>query len=71
MRTDIGKFLIVVGLTLIVFGLFLHSKLKFGWIGHLPGDINIKRDNFQFYFPLTTCLLISALVTVFFRIFRK
>ena len=35
----------------------------FGWVGHLPGDIFIKREQFTFYFPVMTCLVISLLVT--------
>jgi hypothetical protein len=63
--TDLGKWLIFVGVFLIVFGLvlLLVEKLPLGF-GKLPGDIFIKRDNFTFYFPLATSLLISLLLTL-------
>jgi hypothetical protein len=62
---DIGKWLIFVGMFFIVFGLILllFQKLPFSF-GKLPGDILIKRDNFTFYFPLATSLLISLLLTL-------
>ena len=40
-------------------------------LGRLPGDIRIERENFRFYFPLTTCLLLSVLVSLVFWVFRK
>jgi len=63
--TDLGKWLIFVGVFFIVLGLILllFQKLPFG-LGKLPGDIFIKRDNFTFYFPLATSLLISLLLTL-------
>lgn len=63
--TELGKWLIFVGVFFIVFGLFLLlvEKLPFGF-GRLPGDIFIKKDNFAFYFPLATSLLISLLLTL-------
>jgi hypothetical protein len=63
--TDLGKWLIFVGVFFIVFGLvlLLVEKLPFGF-GKLPGDIFIKRDSFTFYFPLATSLLISLLLTL-------
>jgi len=63
--TDLGKWLIFVGVFFIVFGLvlLLVQKLPFGF-GKLHGDIFIKRDNLTFYFPLATSLLISLLLTL-------
>ncbi len=55
-------------MTLIVFGFFIH------YVGRLPGDIYIKRDNFVFYFPITTSILLSVVASllfyIFFRFFR-
>jgi hypothetical protein len=60
---SIGKNLVFVGIILlIVGGLFMLSG-KFPFIGNLPGDISIKRDNFSFYFPLTTSILLSILLS--------
>jgi len=55
-----SRFLIVLGITILVLGLLWPFLSRMG-LGRLPGDIIIKRDNFTFYFPLMTCLLISLL----------
>jgi hypothetical protein len=67
----IGKFLIVVGLVVVGAGLLLLLSDKIQWLGRLPGDITIKRDNFTFYFPLATCILISVIVSLILWFFRK
>jgi hypothetical protein len=66
-----GKILLVAGLVLAGIGLILVLSDKIGWIGKLPGDIIIKRENFTFYFPLATCILISVVLTLLFWLFRK
>ena len=66
-----GKILLVAGLVLAGIGLLLMLSDKIGWIGKLPGDIIIKRENFTFYFPLATCILISVVLTLLFWLFRK
>ena len=38
--------------------------MNWSWIGHLPGDIAIRRDHFSFYFPITTCLVFSVLISL-------
>lgn len=62
----IGRLLIVLGGVLVVVGVLfiLGSKFSFFGLGHLPGDIKIKGKNSTFYFPLTTCLLLSAVITL-------
>ncbi len=67
----IGKFLIVVGLVVVGAGLLLLLSDKIPWMGRLPGDITIKRDNLTFYFPLATCILISVIVSLILWFFRK
>ncbi len=64
------KLLILLGAVLLAVGLFWPwlQKLPFG---RLPGDIFIKREGFQFFFPLTTCILISIVLTLLFWLFRK
>ena len=58
-----ARFLIILGLALLIVGL-LWSYLGHIGLGRLPGDIVIERDHFTFYFPLTTSLLISVLLSV-------
>jgi hypothetical protein len=62
---DVGKILIVIGLGLAALGLlvWLGGRMNLP-LGRLPGDIRIERDNFKFYFPLTTCILISLVLTL-------
>ncbi|WP_457643331.1 DUF2905 domain-containing protein [Persephonella sp.] len=61
----IGKFLIIIGFTILIIGILLtlFEKLPLG-LGKLPGDIYIKRDNFVFYFPLATSILISIVLSL-------
>ena len=59
----LGRALIFLGVILTGFGLVLLIAPKIPWIGRLPGDILIRRDGFSFYFPLTSCLLASVLLS--------
>jgi hypothetical protein len=68
---DIGKILVLVGLVLAALGGLLWLGGKLPWFGRLPGDIHIDRERFKLYFPLTTCLLISILLTLLFRLIGK
>lgn len=60
----IGKFLILLGIVIIVIGVFFLLSGKIPYIGRLPGDIIIQRKNFTFYFPLATSILLSILITL-------
>jgi hypothetical protein len=61
--TPVARFLIVLGLTILVIGLLWPYLSRIG-LGRLPGDIVIERDNVTFYFPLVTCLLLSLLLSL-------
>ncbi len=67
----LGKMLILIGVLIIVIGLLFIVGEKIPWIGRLPGDIIIKKEKFSFYFPITTCIIISIILTLLFWIFRK
>ncbi len=72
MGHETGKYIMLAGAALIFVGAiiyFFYDKLH--WIGHLPGDIRIEKKNFRFYFPITTMILFSILLTVIIRIVRK
>ena len=71
MPTSIGKGLILIGLLVAAVGILLLVSEKIGWIGRLPGDITIRRENFTFHFPLATCLVISAVLSLLIWLFRK
>jgi len=67
-----GKFLIILGVIIIALGLLLTFLPKIPYLGKLPGDIYIKKGNFTFYFPLTTSIILSILLTIILNlIFRK
>ena len=62
----------IAGIILAFVGLliyFFHDKLN--WIGHLPGDIRIEKENFKFYFPVTTMILFSLLVSFLIAVTKK
>ena len=61
-----GKTLVIIGVIIVVVGvLFMISeKVHFPFFGKLPGDIHIKGKNFQVYFPITTSIVLSVLLTL-------
>jgi hypothetical protein len=65
-----ARFLIIAGIALVVIGLLWPWLSKLG-LGRLPGDVVIRRENFTFYFPIVTCLLLSAAATLLFWLFRR
>ena len=67
----LGKTLIYVGILLVVIGAIFSLAGKMPWLGHLPGDITIQRERFTFYFPLTTCILISVVISLVLYFFRR
>ncbi len=72
MQSDgLGKILMVLGFILVIAGGILLLWPKIPCIGRLPGDIFFKGDKFTFYFPITTSIIISILLTLFFYLFRR
>ncbi len=69
--SDLGRFLIVIGVILVIVGVVFLVAPKLPWLGRLPGDISYKRGNFSFYFPLGTCILISVVLTLIMYLLRK
>jgi len=69
MNQQIAKILIVIGAVVLLLGiLFYFFGDKLGWLGKLPGDIRIEKENSSFYFPITTCILLSLVVTLIFKV---
>ncbi|MBW2020820.1 MAG: DUF2905 domain-containing protein [Deltaproteobacteria bacterium] len=68
---SLGKVLIIIGLVIAGIGILLVLTPNVPWLGKLPGDILIKKDNFKFYFPVTTCIIISIILTLLFYLFRR
>jgi len=69
--SDLGRWLIVIGVILVVVGAVFLLAPKLPWLGRLPGDISFKRGNCSFYFPLGTCILISLILTLIMYLFRR
>jgi hypothetical protein len=67
---ELGKVLLIVGLVMAALGALLWSGFGRGWLGRLPGDMNYSKGNFSFHFPLVTCLIISAVLTLLLWLFR-
>jgi hypothetical protein len=67
---DVGRFLILAGIVLVVVGLLWPYLGRLG-MGRLPGDIVVEREGFRLYVPITTSLLVSAVLTLGFWLFRK
>ncbi len=63
-----GKFLVIVGLLVAALGLLMMAGFP---LGRLPGDFHVRRGNFSFYFPLTSSLLVSALLTLVMYLLRR
>ncbi|MEJ2501428.1 MAG: DUF2905 domain-containing protein [Campylobacterales bacterium] len=70
MGSGIGNVLILAGIVLILAGVLAKYGLM-GWFGHLPGDIRIKGEHGAFYFPLTTMILLSVVLSLLLQLIRK
>lgn len=62
--SQMGRTLIIAGLLIAAIGAALAFGPKIPWLGKLPGDIHIRRENFSFHFPIVTSLLISLILTL-------
>jgi hypothetical protein len=67
----LGKILLVLGLILAIIGGSLMLLPKIPWIGRLPGDIFISGEKVSFYFPITTCIILSIILTVLLYFFKR
>jgi uncharacterized protein HemY len=63
-----GRALVVIGLVIAGIGFVIMLGLP---LGRLPGDIAVRRGNFSFYFPLTTSIVLSIVLTLLFALFRR
>jgi hypothetical protein len=63
---QLGRFLVIAGVILVALGVILMTGSRFSFLGlgRLPGDIAYKGKNFQFYFPIVTCLVLSVVLTL-------
>jgi hypothetical protein len=71
MEKETGKLIMFIGAWMTLAGLiwyFAGDRLR--WIGRLPGDIRVERENVRFYFPITTMLLLSLIINLLIRLYR-
>lgn len=68
---DLAKILIIAGIALVIAGVVMLVVPKLPFMGKLPGDIVIKRENFTFYFPLATSIIISIIVSLILYLIGK
>lgn len=72
MDQQTGKYIFIVGIIIVFIGIiiyFFHDYFR--WFGRLPGDIRIEKNNFRFYFPLATMIIVSLVLTILVNIFKK
>lgn len=67
---DLGKLLIVIGVSMIILGGIVIFISKFKSLGHLPGDIFIKGEHGSLYFPIVSCIVISLILSVLMNLFH-
>ena len=68
---SLGRSLIAMGLVIALIGVVLTFAGKIPWLGRLPGDLYFKRNNFTFYFPLATSIIISVILSLILWLLRK
>jgi uncharacterized membrane-anchored protein YitT (DUF2179 family) len=71
MNEHTGKYLIIIGGVLLIAGIvvyFFNNHLH--WLGRLPGDIRLEKENFKFYFPVSTLILINVVIFILIRLWR-
>ena len=68
--SELPKLLIGAGVVLIIVGIVWQVGGKFLHLGRLPGDIVVEKENFRFYFPIVTCIVISIVLSLLFGLFR-
>ena len=72
MQQQTGKYIIFAGVIIVISGIIIYFFYDyFKWFGKLPGDINIRKENYRFYFPVVTMIVISVVLTVIVNIIKR
>ena len=69
--SEAARIIIILGAALIALGVMLPYVAKLDFFGKLPGDIKIEKENFSFYFPIATCIVLSILLTLLGNLFFR
>jgi hypothetical protein len=68
---QLAKYIVLIGIILVIAGIIMYFfGNKLNWLGRLPGDIRIEKENFSFYFPITTMIIISVILTILVKLFQ-
>lgn len=67
----LGKVILTVGVVFVVLGVLLVLSPKIPYLGKLPGDIHVERRGVHVYFPVTTCIILSLVIMLLVRLFRR
>ncbi len=68
----IGKYIVLAGIAIVLIGLVIWlAGDKLHWFGRLPGDIRVERENFRFYMPITSMILMSIVLSLLLWVFRR
>jgi hypothetical protein len=68
---DLGKMIFLFGCILVIAGAILWKTGGLGGLGHLPGDIFVRKGNSTFYFPIVTCIIVSLVLSLLSWLLRK
>ncbi len=68
---NISTFVIIIGVIIVLIGILMRFAPILKYFGKLPGDIHIEKENFRFYFPFTSLIIISIIINILIRIFKK
>ena len=68
---QLGKMLVIMGVGVVFLGVIFMVIDKIPFLGKLPGDVHIEKENFSFYFPITTCVVMSIVLSLIFWLFSK
>jgi hypothetical protein len=68
---NVGKSLVILGVCIAIAGAIIWSGVGRSWFGRLPGDIHVRRGQTEFYFPVVTCILLSAVLSLLSWLFRS
>lgn len=72
MNQETGKYILIAGIFIVFIGIIVYFFSDyFKWIGKLPGDFRVEKENFKFYFPLTTMIILSVIATVLMYLIKK
>ncbi|WP_310589589.1 DUF2905 domain-containing protein [Flectobacillus longus] len=75
MNANLGKLIMLVGIVLVIGGAaiyFLADKIdRWNWLGNLPGDIRIEKENFKLFVPITTSILLTIILNLLIWLFKK